>query len=309
MKSSLFKSLLFIMAAGLCGCGDGGGKGDAATDGTDDPAGDDVTGDPDATVEADPDAEATDPGPDEAAQDPTTDDVPADPPADESETGVCTSGTVVFSSGFEDGSLEGMWVDGDASISTEEAHAGSSSALYRFSGAGHWGLTDMAPYREFYVEFWAMLVDMPCTGTCDPAGKHFFRFAWWPDKSGGIQKQIDTGMRSGTVDAWWFDFEVPTTGANIDYGDAIQRDVWSRVRVAYRPNTPGSADGRFVWMFDDSAVMDLTDEFFGTGDELDTFMFTNYDFVPSDGISDPRIFVDDLVVITGDGAFECLGIP
>lgn len=300
MKQSLMVSLLVALTAALSACDDGGGKDDAATDGTDDPAPDDVAGDPDATVEADPETEAADP---------QADDVPGDPPADEGEPGTCTSGTVVFSSGFEDGSLEGMWVDGNATVSTEEARSGSSSALYRFSGAGHWGLTDMAPYREFYVEFWAMLVDMPCTGSCDPAGKHFFRFAWWPDKSGGIQKQIDTGMRSGTVDAWWFGFEVETTGDNVDYGDAIRRDAWMRVRAAYRPNTPGSADGRFVWMFDDTAVMDLTDEFFGAGDELDTFMFTNYDFVPSDGISDPRIFVDDLVVITGDGAFDCLGIP
>jgi hypothetical protein len=271
---------------------------DAAEDMPLDPSSDPETdGEPDfqADIQEDPEA---DPGSD-------PEDVPVDA-AEEEAAGLCPSGTVVFSSDFEDGTLEGMWVDGAASITEEEATSGSRSALYRFTGAGHWGLTDMTPYREFYVEFWALLRDIPCEGTCDSAGKHFFRFAWWPNKSGGIQKQIDTGMRSGQVDAWWFGFEVDTTGGRGDYGSAIVQDRWLLVRAAYRPNTPGSADGRFLWMFDDTAVLDLTDEFFGAADEMDTFMFTNYDFVPEDGITDPRIYVDDLVVITGEGAFDCL---
>lgn len=273
--------------------------------------GNDGSGDADAVADADaPPDEPLDPPPDpvpDPVPDPDADPLDARPEIDEDDgAGTCGSGTVVFSSDFEEGTLDGMWVDGDASISEEEAYGGTRSALYRFTGAGHWGLTDMTPYREFYVEFRALLSDIPCEGTCDSAGKHFFRFAWWPNKSGGIQKQIDTGMRSGQVDAWWFGFEVDTTGGRGDYGSAVVQDRWLLVRAAYRPNTPGSADGRFLWMFDDTTVLDLTDEFFGAADELDTFMFTNYDFVPEDGITDPRIYVDDLLVITGEGAFDCL---
>lgn len=219
----------------------------------------------------------------------------------------CTTGTLVFQSDFEDQDLSDMWVDGNAEISQEQVYEGSYSVVYAFSGAGHFGLTDMTPFREFYAEFWAYLDDMPCVGTCDSAGKHFFRFAWWPNKSGGIQKQIDTGMLSGNVGAWWFDFEPPVTGLNTSYDNAVQSSAWQLVRVAYRPNATGSSDGRFVWMFDDATVIDLTDEFFGDSDELDTFMFTNYDFVPGDGISNPRIFIDNLEVRTGPGAYDCLG--
>jgi hypothetical protein len=218
----------------------------------------------------------------------------------------CDGSAVVFSSDFEGGTLDGMWVDGAASITQEQAHAGSSSAVYQFTASGHFGLTNMASYREIYVDFWAYLDDMPCLTTCDSAGKHFFRFAWWPDKNGGIQKQIDTGMLSGGVSAWWWDFGVPTTGADQSYGSAVQRDVWQHVRAAFRPNAPGVADGRFRWTFDDTAVLDLTDEFVAADDALDTFMFTNYDFVAGDGITNPRIFIDDLVVRTGAGAFDCM---
>jgi hypothetical protein len=218
----------------------------------------------------------------------------------------CDSGTLVFSSDFEAGNLDGMWVDGAASISQAQAHSGTSSALYEFSGAGHFGLTSMASYREIYVEFWAYLDDMPCLSNCDSAGKHFFRFAWWPDKNGGIQKQIDTGMINGEVSAWWFGFGVPTTGAAQAYGGAVQRQIWQRIRAAFRANTSGQADGRFVWMFDDVALLDLTDEFVVDADELDTFMFTNYDFVAGDGITHPQIYIDDLVVRTGPGAFDCM---
>jgi hypothetical protein len=218
----------------------------------------------------------------------------------------CDASTLAFSSDFEAGNLDGMWVDGAASISSEQAHSGGSSALYQFSAAGHFGLTDMASYREVYVELWAYLDDIPCLSGCDSAGKHFFRFAWWPDKNGGIQKQIDTGMLNGELSAWWFDFGVPTTGAAQSYGTAVQRGVWQRIRAAFRPNAPGVADGRFVWTFDDAVVLDLTDEFVASEDALDTFMFSNYDFVAGDGITSPRIFVDDLVVRTGAGAFDCM---
>jgi hypothetical protein len=295
-------AIMVCTPAFAAGCNGDGEPGDADADGDTplDPSLDpDADGEPDTPADApgDPDA---DPGPD-------SEDVPPDIVDGEEETaGTCAEGTVVFSSDFEDGTLDGMWVDGAASVTEEEAYGGARSALYRFTGAGHWGLTDMSPYREFYVEFRALLRDIPCEGTCDSAGKHFFRFAWWPNKSGGIQKQIDTGMRSGQVDAWWFGFEVDTTGGRGDYGSAVEQDRWMLVRAAYRPNTPGSADGRFLWMFDDATVLDLTDEFFGAADEMDTFMFTNYDFVAGDGITDPRIYVDDLLVITGEGAFDCL---
>jgi hypothetical protein len=285
----------------MAGCNE---QGNGLEDGAD-------TADQPSEAEADPTAEPDtlpDPVQEDGAPADSSDGTEASDVEEEEGSGLCSSGSVVFSSDFEDGTLEGMWVDGDVSISTEEARSGTRSALYRFSGAGHWGLTDLPAYREFYVEFWAMFKDMPCEGTCDPAGKHFFRFAWWPNKSIGIQKQIDTGMRSGYVDVWWFDFEVPTTGGSADYGSVVARDRWILVRAATRPNTPGLADGRFTWMLDGTVLIDLTDEFFGAGDELDTFMFTNYDFIPSDGITEPRIFVDDLRFITGPGAFDCLQI-
>ena len=198
-----------------------------------------------------------------------------------------------------------MWVDGDAAITQERVFSGAYSAVYSFTGAGHFGLTNMAPHRELSVEFWAYLDDMPCVTSCDSAGKHFFRFAWWPDKNGGIEKQIDTAMLSGNVGSFWYSFEPPSAGEWVSY-DAIQPGTWQKIRVAYRANQTGSADCRFVWMFDDATVMDLTDEFFGAGDALDTFMFTNYNVEPGDGITTPRIFIDDLVVRTGPGSYDCL---
>jgi hypothetical protein len=215
----------------------------------------------------------------------------------------------VLDTDFEDGTLGELWVDGDASISTAQAHSGSNSARYVFSGAGHFGLTDLSAFDEAYVEMWVWLDDMPCVSGCDPAGKHFFRFAWWPDKNGGIQKQIDTGMLNGDVGAFSFGFQAATVGEWKSYGNAVKSGSWQRVRTAFRANAPGSSDGRFVWMFDDSVVLDLSGQFVGSGEQLDTFMFTNYDIKAGDGITQPAVYIDDWSVRTGPGTFDCIGVP
>ena len=221
----------------------------------------------------------------------------------------CSQGSLVFESDFEDQMLGGMWVDGNATISSAQARSGSYSALYVFSGAGHFGLTDLSGFDEAYVDMWVYLEDMPCVSGCDSAGKHFFRFAWWPDKNGGIQKQIDTGMLNGQVGAFSFGFGVPTVGEWQDYGSAVQSGSWQRVRTAFRANAPGASDGRFVWMFDDVAVLDITGEYVAAGEQLDTFMFTNYDIVPGDGLTEPKVYIDDWTVRTGPGSFDCLPSP
>jgi hypothetical protein len=220
--------------------------------------------------------------------------------------GGCSQGTLVFESDFEAQSMGALWVDGDATISSSQAHSGSYSALYVFSGAGHFGLTDLSAFDEAYVEMWVYLDDMPCISGCDSAGKHFFRFAWWPDKNGGIQKQIDTGMLNGQLGAFSFGFGVPTVSEWKDYGSAVQSGTWQRVRTAFRANAPGAADGRFVWMFDDTVVLDISGEYVVAGESLDTFMFTNYDIVPGDGLTAPKVHVDDWTVRTGPGSFDCL---
>jgi hypothetical protein len=212
----------------------------------------------------------------------------------------------VLETDFEGQSLDALWVDGDATISSAHARSGSYSALYVFSGAGHFGLTGLDAYDEAYVDMWVRLDDMPCVSSCDPAGKHFFRYAWWPDKSGGIQKQVDTGMLNGQVGAFSFGFGVPTVGKWADYGSAIQTGGWQRVRTAFRANAPGASDGRFVWMFDDVVVLDITGEYTAAGEQLDTFMFTNYDFEPGDGITQPQLYIDDWTMRTGAGTFGCL---
>ncbi len=92
----------------------------------------------------------------------------------------------------------------------------------------------------------------------------------------------------------------------MDYGSSIVANKWQRVRIAFKANTPGVADGRFVMKYDDVTVFDITGQYFAAKDELDTFIFTNYDAKPGDNFTDPMIYVDDLEFRTGAGSFDCI---
>jgi len=222
----------------------------------------------------------------------------------------CEDGLLAWGSDFEDGSLEGTYLHGMAEVTGERPMSGTRSLRYRYRPSGKWGIAGLDDFQEAYVEYWAYNQDMPCTG-CISGGKHYFRFVYWPPGGGSWTGQIDTEAREGGISAHWFDFtpDNPGRGQGRSHPSSFESGTWHRVRVGFRGNTLGNADGRFIWMIDDEVVIDITGEMFGPGEGLNAFIFTNYDYQPDRGDPSglvPTTYIDDFAMRTGPGAFDCL---
>jgi len=215
--------------------------------------------------------------------------------------GDCSDSTVLLDTSFEDG--ETFPMTGVTEASTDRAHAGSRSLLYRFTGSGKWSPGRAPEFTEAYVDYWAYNVDFPCLACPDSGGKHYFRF-WHNDIR---RHQIDTGGRNGSIDVEWLTWGVPNPNPPSATPPAsFNAGTWHRVRVAVRLNAPGASDGRFIWMIDDEVLFDVTAEM-SAGEKLTNFLFTNYDYQGDDPTGRvPRMYLDEILMRTGPGAFDCL---
>ncbi len=207
--------------------------------------------------------------------------------------------TTIRDEGFESGSLSGWWNDGGRGVVINtDAHSGTHCAKYTPAGASHFGFSPIAPFREAYLSFWVKFMgEIPCTNEpgCTPDGKHFWRFAEWPNHNVGLAHELDTGLRQGTYGIWFLSASV---GFNVP--SPFVKGQWGKQTVRVKlESAPGRGDGHFtVQACDKVLVNEHNANLYGTwAGNWDTFIFTNYD-----GITGYWL-VDDFKLLIGEGAY------